>query len=177
MQIKIVQVGLLNEGEDGETISRDIINQMEDDLAGVILTLPDGLTSKEIEEAINQRVLDKTGHETSAIFWTALEPKDRIDQMLYIISELLDDGFQQWASSATHDDDDWQYIDTVKAQDTFVRVVLPSVDTDAQMILVSALASNVQDTFESLIALWSDEELQDTPAIVRGLQKIKNWHY
>jgi hypothetical protein len=176
MRIKIVQVGLLPEGEDGETISREIINEMEDDLAGVILTIPDGLTSKEIEETINQRVLDKTGHETSAIFWTAIEPKDRIDRILYIISELLDDGLQQWASSATHDDDDFHYFDTLKAQDSFVRVVLPSVDTDAQMTLVSALASNVQDTFQSLTALWSDEELRDTPAIVQGLQNIRNWY-
>lgn len=105
-----------------------------------------------------------------------MEKMNNIDQGLGIISDLLVDGVDQWLTSATHDDDDWQYIDRVRAENDFATAVLfHATDEKTQNIIVSVLMESALDTFESIIMGWDDELQQDIPAIVDGIARGRKW--
>lgn len=105
-----------------------------------------------------------------------MEKMDNIEQARGIISDLLVDGVHQWLTCATHDDDDWQYIDRVRAENDFADAVLfHATDEKTRNIIVSVLMESALDTFESIIMGWDDELLKDIPAILDGVARGKEW--
>jgi hypothetical protein len=95
-----------------------------------------------------------------------------------IVSDLLADAVDEWASSSTHDGDDWSYIDAVKAERDFASSIIGRLTDDAAAtteLIVTLLVRSAYDTFESLISGWDDEMLADVPAIVSGLAKADKW--
>lgn len=104
--------------------------------------------------------------------------KTKIKNGLAIVAELIEDGTKEWASSSTHDGDDWTYIDAVKTEKDFANTILMRLTDDASdtaLLIVTLLVRSAYDTFESLISGWDDEMLADVPAIVSGLKKAKTW--
>jgi hypothetical protein len=102
----------------------------------------------------------------------------RIKEGQEIVSGLLVDGVDQWASSSTHDGDDWSYIDAVKTQRDFANTIIGRLTDDAgdtALLIVTVLVRAACDTFESLISGWDDEMLADVPAIVSGLARAEAW--
>lgn len=105
-----------------------------------------------------------------------MEKMDNIDQGLGIISDLLVDGVAEWLTVPSHDDDDWEYLDRVRAENDFATAVLfHATDEKTENIIVSVLMESVVDTFESIIMGWDDELLKDIPAILDGVARGKEW--
>lgn len=48
----------------------------------------------------------------------------QIESGLAIVAALLDSAVDEWASSSTHDGDDWSYIDAVKAERDFANSII-----------------------------------------------------
>ena len=104
--------------------------------------------------------------------------KTKIENGLAIVAELIEDGTKEWASSSTHDGDDWMYIDAVKTEKDFANNIIGRLTDDAEAtteLIVTLLMRSAWATFESLISGWNDEMLADVPAIVSGLRKAKTW--
>ena len=102
----------------------------------------------------------------------------RIKEGQKIVCGLLDGGVEEWESSSTHDNDDWTYIDMLKAERDFANCIIERLPNDAEAtteIIITVLMQSACSTFESLVSGWDDEMLADVPAIVSGLAKAQTW--
>lgn len=95
---------------------------------------------------------------------------------LDIVQNLLERGVEEWVNSPTHDDDDWQYIDTVRAEQSFAQAILPFVkDEQTALIITKTLVVSALYTFESLIQLWDEVSRDDVPSITEGITAAREW--
>jgi hypothetical protein len=102
----------------------------------------------------------------------------RIKEGREIVSGLLDNAVDEWASSSTHDGDDWQRIDILQAEQDFANCIIERLTDDAGAtteLIVKVLMQSACSTFESLVSGWDDEMLADVPAIVSGLARAEAW--
>jgi hypothetical protein len=102
----------------------------------------------------------------------------RIESGLAIVAALLDSAVDEWASSSTHDGDDWSYIDAVKAERDFANTILMRLTDDASdtaLLIVTLLVRSARDTFESLISGWDDDQLKGVPTITAELAGADKW--
>jgi len=102
----------------------------------------------------------------------------QIESGLAIVAALLDSAVDEWASSSTHDDDDWSYVDAVKAERDFANSIIKRLPDDTEKIkemIVTILVRSARDTFESLVSGWDDDQLKGVPAITDGLAAATKW--
>lgn len=105
-----------------------------------------------------------------------METMSSIDEGLGIVSDLRNDGIDEWLASPIHDDDDWQYLDRVKAEDDFVTAALFHItDETSRNIIVSLLVESAVETFSSLTLTWSKSERDEVPAITEGIKRGREW--
>ena len=102
----------------------------------------------------------------------------RIEEGLSIVAGLLGDAVDEWASSATHDGDDWQRIDILQAEQDFANCIIERLTDDAGAtteLIVTVLVRAACAAFASLTVNWNEEMLADVPAVVSGLARAEAW--
>lgn len=126
-----------------------------------------------------------------------------VEQGLGIVSDILQEGVAEWASSSVLDDDDWEVVDRLRVEDDFASAALYAVASEedqlvslwftlpdnvvnvplpvkaafdaARIAIVTTLVKSAAGAIESLIISWDDEQRSEVPNLVAGQKACEEW--
>lgn len=135
--------------------------------------------------------------------WGANDANKIVQEGLGIVSDLLVEGVSEWTDSSVQDDDDWEVIDRLRAENDFAEACLHAVASEedrlaslwftlpdnvvniplpvkaafdaSRLAIVAQLVKAAAGAVESLIISWDDEGRSEVPSLVAGQEALEAW--